>query len=428
MENFHHPFSSSPLSIWLDYLGRIHTKAIDLGLERIQQVAERLDLLNPKHFVFTVAGTNGKGTTCRALEVFLMASGYRVGVYSSPDLLHYNERVRIQGVVPSDSSYTKVFSLIETARSDISLSFFESTTLAALMLFKQAGLDIVILEVGLGGRLDATNIIDANMAIITSIALDHTDFLGADRESIAREKAGIFRQNQHAIIGEPDMPNSMAEIAVALGTTLSRVGYDWYWRKQDKGWEFQDDRGVLSALSFPQIPLPNAATAIAALRASHFQVDDQCIRENISSLSLPGRFQRIPLTLPVSVEVILDVAHNPHAADYLSVKLAELPKMGRLIAIVGMLQDKDIAATLAPMLPLVDQWHCASLDVRRGAPAEALAAHLPKMQTTVHTSVKEAWQAASQQAKENDTILVFGSFSTVSKALEAINHEEKAQR
>ena len=227
MENKSIPQATSPLAAWLSYLENLHSKTIDMGLERVSQVAARLDVLKPAPFVFTVAGTNGKGTTCRTLESVLMAAGYRVGVYSSPHLVRYTERVRVQNSELPESVHTASFAEIEAARGETSLTYFEYGTLSALWLFKQAQLDVVILEVGLGGRLDATNIVDADVAVVTSIALDHIDWLGPDRESIGREKAGIFRANKPAVVGEPDMPHTIADVANEKGAQLLRRGVDW---------------------------------------------------------------------------------------------------------------------------------------------------------------------------------------------------------
>ncbi len=318
MKNKSIPQAASPLASWLSYLENLHSKSIDLGLERVSQVAARLDILKPAPFVFTVAGTNGKGTTCRTLESVLIAAGYRVGVYSSPHLVRYTERVRVQGKELAESAHTASFAEIEAARGDISLTYFEYGTLSALWLFKQANLDVVILEVGLGGRLDATNIVDADVAVITSIALDHTDWLGPDRESIGREKAGIFRAEKPAIVGD--------------------------------------------------------ATALAALRASRLNIDEQAIRDGIAQATLPGRFQIVS----ESPRVIFDVAHNPHAAEYLTGRLKMLPKRGRVLAVIGMLHDKDIAGTLAWLKSVVDDWYCAPLEGPRGATAEQLLEHLGK--------------------------------------------------
>ncbi|MBV4365584.1 bifunctional tetrahydrofolate synthase/dihydrofolate synthase [Erwinia phyllosphaerae] len=411
------PQATSPLATWLHYLENLHTQAIELGLARVQRVATRLDLLTPAPVVFTVAGTNGKGTTCRTLETLLMAAGYRVGVYSSPHLLRYTERVRIQGAELPEADHTASFADIEQGRGDTSLTYFEYGTLSALWLFKRAQLDVVILEVGLGGRLDATNIVDADVAVITSIALDHTDWLGPDRESIGREKAGVFRGGKPAIVGEPDMPHTIAEVAATLGAQLHKRDRDWSFSVGEHDWSFTDQLGTLSGLPLPQVPLPNAATALAALRASPLKVDD-AVLYGLDKAVLPGRFQ----TVAQSPRIILDVAHNPHAAAYLAGRLSELPKTGKVHAVVGMLHDKDIIGTLACLKPQVDSWYCAPLEGPRGATAQQLAAHLP---TTAQTfsSVAEAFKHALQQAHEQDIVLVCGSFHTVAHVMETMETE-----
>lgn len=418
MENLHLPQATSPLAAWLHYLEHLHTQAIELGLDRIRRVAERLDLLKPAPFVFTVAGTNGKGTTCRTLETVLMAAGYRVGVYSSPHLVRYTERVRIQGLELAESAHTASFADIEAGRGETSLTYFEFGTLSALMLFKQAQLDVVILEVGLGGRLDATNIVDADVAVVTSIALDHTDWLGPDRESIGREKAGIFRAAKPAVVGEPDMPASIARVAAEKGARLLQRDRQWSFECRNDRWDFRDEQGELLQLPMPQVPLPNAATALAALRVSGLTVDEKVMRQALPQAILPGRFQ----TVSTSPRVILDVAHNPHAAAYLASRLAALPKRGRVHAVVGMLQDKDIAGTLAALAPEVDCWYCAPLEGPRGATAEQLIAHLPAGQA--FASVELAWQAARQQAEPQDVVLVCGSFHTVAQIMESMAAEK----
>ncbi|MEQ4531009.1 MAG: bifunctional tetrahydrofolate synthase/dihydrofolate synthase [Mixta sp.] len=420
MENLHLPQATSPLAAWLYYLERLHTQAIDLGLTRVERVARTLDLLKPAPFVFTVAGTNGKGTTCRTLETLLMAAGYRVGVYSSPHLLRYTERVRVQGDELPEAAHTASFAAIEAGRGDTSLTYFEFSTLSALQLFKQAALDVVILEVGLGGRLDATNIVDADVAVITSIALDHTDWLGPDRESIGREKAGVFRAAKPAVVGEPDMPQSIAQVAQEKGAQLLQLGRDWHWQQQESGWRFSDERITLTDLPLPQVPLPNAATALAALSASGLNVSEAIIRQHLDKAVLPGRFQ----TVAQQPQLILDVAHNPHAAGYLAGRLAQLLKQGKVRAVVGMLHDKDIAGTLACLAPQVDQWYLAPLEGPRGASADELMAALATDRALAFSSVTEAWRAAMQQAAEQDIVLVCGSFHTVAQVMEAMETEK----
>ncbi|CAH3708047.1 TPA: bifunctional tetrahydrofolate synthase/dihydrofolate synthase [Klebsiella oxytoca] len=409
------PQATSPLATWLSYLEHLHSKTIDLGLARVSEVAQRMAVIKPAPFVFTVAGTNGKGTTCRTLESVLMAAGYKVGVYSSPHLVRYTERVRVQGEELPELAHTTSFAEIEAARGEISLSYFEFGTLSALWLFQQARLDVVILEVGLGGRLDATNIVDADVAVVTSIALDHTDWLGPDRESIGREKAGIFRSGKPAIVGEPDMPLTIAEVASEKGALLLRRGVDWQYDASEQGWSFRDRQGALNDLPLPQVPLPNAATALAALRASGLKVKEQAMRDGIQNAMLPGRFQIIS----EAPRTILDVAHNPHAAAYLAGRLKTLSKTGRVLAVVGMLHDKDIAGTLTNLQAEVDDWYCAPLEGPRGATAEQLLEHLRAGK--VYTSVAQAWHAAMADARPEDTVLVCGSFHTVAHVMEEID-------
>ncbi|MDJ1653076.1 bifunctional tetrahydrofolate synthase/dihydrofolate synthase [Raoultella sp. Ech2A] len=409
------PQATSPLATWLSYLEHLHSKTIDLGLMRVNEVAGRMAVVKPAPFVFTVAGTNGKGTTCRTLESVLMAAGYRVGVYSSPHLVRYTERVRVQGEELPEAAHTASFAEIEAARGEISLSYFEFGTLSALWLFKQAQLDVVILEVGLGGRLDATNIVDADVAVVTSIALDHTDWLGPDRESIGREKAGIFRSGRPAIVGEPDMPHTIADVAAEKGAVLRRRGVDWRYASGEQGWGFSDQQGTLAVLPLPQVPMPNAATALAALRASGLTVSEQAIRDGIRQAMLPGRFQIIG----EAPRVILDVAHNPHAAAYLAGRLKSLPKTGRVLAVIGMLHDKDIAGTLANLMAEIDCWYCAPLEGPRGATAEQLLEHLRTGRACA--DVAQAWHAAMADAGPEDTVLVCGSFHTVAHVMEEID-------
>lgn len=415
MEKHPVPHATSPLATWLHYLENLHTTAIELGLSRVRKVATTLAVLTPAPTVFTVAGTNGKGTTCRVLETALIAAGYRVGVYSSPHLLRYTERVRIQGEELPEHVHTATFSAIDAAREETSLTYFEFSTLSALLLFKQQAVDVVILEVGLGGRLDATNIVDADVAIITSIALDHTDWLGPDRESIGREKAGVFRRGKPAIVGEPEMPESIAAVAAEQGACLSRRGVDWDYQVTGSHWTFWDAEGELSDLPLPFVPQPNAATALAALRASHLQIDEAALRMAMERATLPGRFQVVSET----PRVILDVAHNPHAASYLAQRLAAVASQGRILAVIGMLHDKDIAGTLNCLAPVVDSWYCAPLEGPRGASAQQLMAHLGQGRQFDH--VIQAWNAALKDATADDTVLVCGSFHTVAHVMEELD-------
>ena len=433
MNNHQTPQATSPLAAWLCYLEHLHSQPIELGLERVKQVAERLDLLRPAPKIFIVAGTNGKGTTCCTLEAILLAAGLRVGVYSSPHLLRYTERVRIQGQELSEAEHSHSFAQIEAGRGDISLTYFEFGTLSALQLFKQAKLDVVILEVGLGGRLDATNIVDSDVAAITSIALDHTDWLGYDRESIGREKAGVFRGGKPAVVGEPDMPQSIADVAAELGAQLYRRDVAWKFSQQEpfdqqepvdqqiNGWHWQCDERQLTGLPVPNVPLANAATALAVLHYSELPLSDEAIRQGLQAASLPGRFQVVseqPL-------LILDVAHNPHAARYLVNRLAQVinpvnaSKQGKVRAVVGMLSDKDIAGTLACLSERVDEWYCAPLEGPRGASAGQLAEHL--VSARQFSDVETAWRQAMQDADTQDVVIVCGSFHTVAHVMAALH-------
>ncbi|MFI3311518.1 bifunctional tetrahydrofolate synthase/dihydrofolate synthase [Ewingella allii] len=417
MQNLPIPQATSPLAAWLYYLENLHSQAIELGLKRVKAVAAKLDLLQPAPFVITVAGTNGKGTTCRTLEAILMAAGLRVGVYSSPHLVRYTERVRIQGEELPEQAHCQSFATLEAGRGDIPLTYFEYGTVSALQLFKHAKLDVVILEVGLGGRLDATNIVDANVAVVTSIALDHTDWLGSDRESIGREKAGVFRGQTPAVVGEPDMPQSIADVAAEKGSELYRVGENWRYAVEGDSWSWQAVEGKsLANLPMPNVPLANAATALAALHFSKLEVAEEAIRCGLQQAQLPGRFQ----TVSESPRLILDVAHNPHAAAYLAGRLSELPRNGgKVRAVVGMLHDKDIAGTLACLSPQIDFWYCAPLEGPRGASVEELSVHLT--QAYQFTDVVSAWQQAMQDADSQDIVIVCGSFHTVAHVMAALD-------
>ena len=420
------PDAMSDLKTWLCYLEQLHPSSIELGLERVKSVAERLDLLQPAPYIFTVAGTNGKGTTCRTLEMILLAADKRIGVYSSPHLLRFTERVRINNQESTPSDTVKAFVAIEKARGDVSLTYFEYATLAALYQFKEAQLDVVILEVGLGGRLDATNIVDADIAIITTIGIDHVEYLGNTRESIGREKAGIFKPKSIAIVGEPEIPSSILDVAHAINCPIFAVNKDWSYQQIDKlTWQFNSSIKQYQNLPIPQVPLGNAATAIAALSHSpfSFSITQKQIDSALEKTSLIGRFQIIQL----SPTVIVDVAHNPHAASYL-VKQIELlkqqqSKVGKVRFVIGMLKDKDIKSTLS--IFNADQWYCASLYGERGCNADILKQFLQEENVAniaTFDSVYEAYQKAMQEAKEDDIIVICGSFHTVSAVLDTVGN------
>lgn len=415
------PTTSAGLNAWLNYLEQLHPSAIDMGLERVREVAERLNLITTDAHVFTVAGTNGKGSTVRYLETMLRAAGYQTGVYISPHLYVYNERVRINGGMLGDAEHVAAFAAIDQARGDISLTYFEFGTLAALYLMQQRRLDAWILEVGLGGRLDAVNIIDADVALLTSVGIDHVGFLGSDRTGIAREKAGIFRAHKPAICGEPDFPAEVRQAALDKGVLLQQVGRDFHYRVTGTNlWQFRNHDTVLNNLPLPQLPLPNAATAIAAIAASDLPVADTAIRQGLEQAREPGRLQFIPASSHYPVDTLLDVAHNPHAAQFLTQAIALRYPQRPVYAVVGMLHDKDIAGTLATLAPVVTQWYFASLSQPRGASAEQLREQAPAASAVAgcFTDVTEAYAQAQRDAamqSAQSLVLVCGSFYTVGK-------------
>ena len=405
---------SQSLSDWLSYLEQIHPAVIDLGLHRVGVVADRLRLRQLPSWVVTVGGTNGKGTTCALLESIYRAAGYRVGVYSSPHLLRYNERVRLDGLDVDDASLCQAFAAVEAARGDVSLTFFEFGTLAALWLFRAAAPDLVLLEVGLGGRLDATNLVESDLAVVTSIALDHCDWLGNTREGIAQEKAGIYRPGKPAISGEPQPPVTLAQTAQTIGACLLQVGDDFRREEAEAVWHFLGARQQWRELPYPQLPLDNAVTALAVVEQSPLSVSLAAIRTGLAQARLAGRMQ----PLRAQPAVMVDVAHNPHSAHYLAAQLRRRSKVGRRLAVAGMLKDKDIRQTLAELSESVDVWFLADLHGPRAAQAAelsaALAVDLPRH---CFTSVAEAYRAALAAAQGQDEIIVLGSFYTVAETM-----------
>ncbi|WP_158367853.1 bifunctional tetrahydrofolate synthase/dihydrofolate synthase [Candidatus Williamhamiltonella defendens] len=415
------PHADDSLSQWLDYIANLHFTKIDLGLKRVKKVAEKLDLLSPAEWVITVGGTNGKGSTCRILERILIEDGYKVGVYSSPHLLCYRERVRIQEKMLPEKCFTSAFDRIEKVRGEISLTYFEFGTLVALLLFKSHQLEVVILEVGLGGRLDATNIVDSDVAVITNIDFDHTEFLGKDRYSIGREKAGIFRTDKPAVVADTDIPDSVIRVAKEKAAHLRPIDQSWSFCHQENQWIWKTKERMLIDLPLPNVPLINAACALAVLHYFPKIISKEAIKRGLKGASLAGRFQMIdqkPL-------VILDVAHNPHSARYLLNNLTQLLKNSakpgaQLNAVVGMLKDKDIKGTLDILSERVDHWYCATLSEPRGAPAQILASFLQKS-AFLSPDVKSAWDQAMQSSNPEDVLLVFGSFYTIAPVMSALN-------
>lgn len=417
------------LGDWLAYLEQLHPTAIDMGLERVREVAARLDLGRPAQRIVTVTGTNGKGSTCAFIASLLRAQGLRVGVYSSPHLLRYNERVLIEGEQAGDDALCAAFAAVEAARGDISLTYFEMGTLAAFWLFQQAGLDAVVLEVGLGGRLDAVNLVDADVSVVTNIGLDHSEWLGDSRDSVAAEKAGIFRSDKPALCGDLDPPASLLDCAANLPAPLYLRGRDFDLALGAHGWHW---RGVnatgepleLYDLPLLSLPMENAALAIQAFVLLDPNWQPERIADALLQTWVTGRLDRRTLrSNGRDVPLLLDVGHNPHAASYLAESLASRAPAGRRLAVFGLLADKDLDGILEALLPHVDDWAVAPLATPRSAPAGDLQAALLRrgVSVSIHAGVAQALEAQLAQAGEGDEILLFGSFYCVAEALEWLN-------
>ncbi|MBJ9978484.1 bifunctional tetrahydrofolate synthase/dihydrofolate synthase [Pseudomonas sp. S75] len=414
------------LDQWLAYLEQLHPSAIDMGLERSRQVLERLDLGRLAERVVTVTGTNGKGSTCAFVASLLRAQGLRVGVYSSPHLLRYNERVLIEGDEASDQDLCRAFAAVEAARGDISLTYFEMGTLAAFWLFSQSGLDAVVLEVGLGGRLDAVNLIDADYALITSIGVDHIDYLGDTREQVAFEKAGILRPTRPALCGDLDPPQPLLDKVAELACPSFLRGRDfdlastqshWQWRGTTPGGDVVE----LADLPLLDLPMENAALALQAYLLMGLPWVQGDIVQALLDTRITGRLdRRVVHWRGKAVQLLLDVGHNPHAAQYLARRLATRPVAGRRLAVFGLLADKDLEGVLAPLLPLVDRWAVAPLHTPRSRSAEELADALTNHGATVksYAGVAAALEGQCAEATADDQILLFGSFFCVGQALE----------
>ncbi|WP_321792645.1 bifunctional tetrahydrofolate synthase/dihydrofolate synthase [Caballeronia sp. J97] len=418
------------LDAWLAHLEAAHPVGIDMGLARIGKVKDALGLRFDCP-VITVGGTNGKGSTCAIIETILLRAGYRVGCHTSPHLLSFNERARIDGADASDADLLEHFAAVEKARASrsepVSLTYFEFTTLAILHLFASRGLDAVILEVGLGGRLDAVNIVDTDCAVITSIDIDHTDFLGDTREKIGFEKAGIFRAGKPAVCGDPSPPQSLIDHAEAIGADLWLVGRDFRYEAQPgnerQQWSYIGRAQRRSALAYPALrganQLINTSAALAALESlrDRLPVSAQDIRLGLANVELPGRFQ----VLPGKPQIILDVAHNPHAAAVLAQNLGNMGYFPYTYAVFGAMRDKDIEGVLKQLKGEIDHWNVTALPTPRAASAEQLEHALRDsgVNDSADSSVSRfetpaaAFQDALSRASENDRILVFGSFYTV---------------
>ena len=410
---------------WLAHCERLHPKTIDLGLDRVKAVADRL-AIRFECPVITVAGTNGKGSTCAMLEAIALQAGYRTGVYTSPHLVHFEERCRIHGEIVTAQALVPHFERVEAARQGVTLTYFEFTTLAILGLMAAAGLEVAILEVGLGGRLDAVNIIDTDCAVITSIALDHMDYLGPDRESIGREKAGILRTGKPAIVSDPVPPASVVDRAVEIGADLWRLGHDYNFSGDKQQWAWAGRGRRYSGLAYPALrganQLINASGVLAALEAlrPRLPVTAQAVRNGLALVELPGRFQIVP----GQPALVLDVAHNPHSVAALAANLDAMGFFPVTHGVFGAMADKDLDTMLARMGPLIDRWYFTDLPLARAATAQALAERWQALRTrsdvraSTHAGPMEALQAAVAEADPADRIVVFGSFHTVGGVLE----------
>ena len=409
---------------WLAYLETLHPKTIALGLERVTQVRQRLQL-QPDFPIITVGGTNGKGSVCAMLESMLHAAGYRVGCYTSPHLLRYNERVRIARRQASDEELCASFENIEQVRGEVPLTYFEFGTLAAMQCFIGQRVEAAILEVGLGGRLDAVNAFDCDCAVIASVDIDHTDYLGDTREAIAYEKAGIMRGGKVAVCADPDTPLAVSDHARKIGAELWRIGREFAYVPHHGQWDYHSTAGTRVALPYPALrgayQLENASAALAALDAmkQRLPVNMQAVRRGLTEVRLAGRFQLVP----GRPTMILDVAHNPHAARALAQNLAGLPPCRQTFAVFAMLQDKDIAGVVSALDPHIDIWMAAGLATPRGAAPGRLEQVLEQSRVRggirVFGSIAEALDAACDAAGENDRIIIFGSFYTVAEAMAA---------
>jgi len=413
------------LEDWLDHCERLHPHNIDMGLERVQKVAQRLHW-NWSCPVITVAGTNGKGSTCAMIEAVCRQSGYRTGVYTSPHLVHFEERCRIQGQSVAAQTLVPHFERVERARQGENLTYFEFTTLAILDLLCQSELDVVVLEVGLGGRLDAVNVVDADAAVVTCIDVDHTEWLGPDRESIGREKVGIARAGRPLVVSDPVPPASVLAHANAIGADLWVHGRDFHFSGERHQWHWIGRERRYHGLAYPALrganQLLNASGVLALFEAlrQRLPVTAQSVRNGLALVELPGRFQ----TLAGQPTLVLDVAHNPHSVAALFQNLDAMGFCPQTHAVFGAMADKDLDAMLTRMIPLVTHWHVCDLPSPRAARAHDLASILKSMagvaaqQVFTHDSPAQALAVARENADPTDRIVVFGSFLTVGGVIE----------
>ncbi len=417
------------LADWLAWQETLNPNEIELGLERCQSVAERMGLKQPTYGFVSVSGTNGKGSSVAMLSTIMQQAGYKTGVYTSPHLIRYNERIRINGEMATDELLCEAFQCIDDARGDTSLTYFEFGTLAAYYLFEKQSVDFAVFEVGLGGRLDAVNMMDANVALVTSIAIDHVDWLGDNRNDIAIEKAGIMRSGHAAVCSDPDAPESLVKFAEENNVELYWTDHGYQYDFSDNGWNWSDDQHRYKHLPRPSLrgdfQLMNAAGVLKTIQClpSKYKVSEEDIRVGLQSTTLAGRIQ----VIPGEVEYILDVAHNPHAAKILANFLQENPIEGKNHILIGMLKDKDSSGVIDEIIPYVDDWHVAALGGSRGSGSERLVGQLQATGTDIcifpYASVDAAYTAVKKIAKSGDRVLVAGSFLTVSAVMKIMERE-----
>ena len=428
------------LSEWLERQETVHVRSIDLGLDRVSAVARELDLTKPAYRVITVAGTNGKGSTVASLEAILLGHGYRTGSLTSPHLLRYNERVRVDGREAEDDELVRAFDRIEAARGATTLTFFEYNTLAALAIFADRAVDVAVLEVGLGGRLDAVNIVDADVAVLCSVGFDHRDWLGDTLDAIGAEKAGIFRSGRPAVLGTPQMPASVFAAAEKVGARLVIGERDFLWSSEPERWSYRGLSSRLDDLPPPalagRIQYRNAATALAAYEslAGSRGLDVGRVTEALRAVRLPGRFQTVHLPVPGgdaadAVEWVLDVSHNEPAAEVLEENLCARRPAGRTYAVCSILRDKDVEAIGRAIAPAIDAWIVCGAPGVRGSTASELAARLLGTVSTpsLADTVREGLNLARSRARVGDRVVVFGSFTTVTSALEWLGEAQGSE-
>ena len=411
------------LNEWLSYLEQLHPCEIELGLTRISKVAKKLDLIHFDAKVITVAGTNGKGTTCAFLEEILIQAGYKVGVYSSPHIQRYTERLRLNHLELAESQHCQAFSKIEAARKETSLSYFEFVTLACLQLLKEAQCDFILLEVGLGGRLDATNMVESDISVVTTIGIDHVDWLGDNREKIGFEKAGIFRSNKPAICGELNPPQSLKDHAQNISADIRYAGSDFRSEQQENTWSWHGNK-TIRALPRTLMPMQNAATALAVIEALDLNLEDALIRSALQQAKLAGRLQK--LGADEKADIYLDVAHNPQSAQYLAGQIKRLragkDSSAKVFAIVGMLEDKDITGSFEQINEQLDDCSLISLACHRGVSSATLLKYYQascnkQAAVSCFNNIESAYTSVINRVNSSDIIIVFGSFYTVSDFL-----------